>query len=135
VHAPLFSTVTLVAELFVSAIVYYTFYRGYKDDKFPEKLAIGAIVYEALFDIGYMVHRVPAQENKLNKPLVIALGATHGILSLLMFLGLILFFVFAIKNYRKGVNYFKVHKKLTFVFLFFWTLSIISGVSLYFVAY
>ena len=44
-HAPLYSTVALLAELLVSLAVFYTFYQGYKRNKLPEKVAIGAIVY------------------------------------------------------------------------------------------
>jgi len=134
-HAPLYSTIALIAELFVSAAVFYIFYRGYKYGKFLEKLAIAAILYEIIFDISYMVHRVPAQDNKLNRPIVIAFGAFHGILSLAMFLGLIVFFALAMMRYRKGVNYFKDHQRLTFTFLFFWSLSVLSGIGLYLTAY
>jgi hypothetical protein len=53
----------------------------------------------------------------------------------LMLLSLIVFFILAIRNYRRNVNYFLVHKRATFVFLFFWSLSVVSGVVLYFVEY
>src|SRR5574338_34158 len=106
-NAPLYSTVTLIAELFVSSAIYYTFYSGYKKDKLPEKLAIGAIAYEILFNVSYMVYRVPTHHpDKPDSAGDIALAAFHGILSLIMFISLIVFFVVAIKKYRQGINYF-----------------------------
>jgi hypothetical protein len=134
-HAPLYSTVALLAELLVSLAVFYTFYQGYKRNKLPEKVAIGAIVYEILFDISYMLYRSPTRESGANKTLLTGFGIFHGSLSLLMFVSLIVFFILAIKNYRRDINYFLIHKRSTFAFLVFWSLSVISGVILYFVEY
>jgi uncharacterized membrane protein YozB (DUF420 family) len=134
-HAPLYSTIALLAELIVSSAIFYTIYQGYKRNKLPEKVAIGALVYEILFDISYMIFRLPARENGANKSLLTGLGIFHGTLSLIMFASLIAFFVLAIKNYRRNVNYFRVHKRLTFAFLFLWSISVLSGVALYFVEY
>lgn len=133
----LYSTITLIAELLVSTIIYYTLYQGYKNDKFPTKLAFGALLYEAIFNISYMVSRVPAHAKaaKLENPFVVGLAIVHGTLSLLMFIALIVFFLFAWTQYRKEINYFKNHKILTFTFLFFWTFSIVSGVLFYFIVY
>lgn len=133
--APIYSTVTLVAEIFVSSAIFYSFYQGYKNNKFPEKLAIGALTYEILFNISYMAVRLPEHESGISDKFRKIFGAIHGSLSLLMFISLIIFFTLAIKNYRKDVNYFKKHKYLTFIFLFFWSVSIITGISFYFIEY
>src|ERR1035437_4411588 len=132
-HAPLYSTIALLAELLVSLAIFYTFFQGYRRNKLPEKVAIGALVYEILFDISYMIYRLPVRESGTNKSLLTGLGIFHGTLSVLMLLSLIVFFILAIRNYRRNVNYFLVHKRATFVFLFFWSLSVVSGVVLYFV--
>ncbi len=135
-HAPLYSTIALLAELLVSLAIFYTIYQGYKRNKLPEKVAIGALFYEILFDISYMVYRLsPTRDSGANKSLLTGLGIFHGTLSLLMFVSLIVFFVLAIKNYRRNINYFLIHKRATFVFLVFWSLSVISGIVLYFVEY
>lgn len=136
-HAPISSTITLLAELVISTIVYFTLYSGYKRNKFPTLLAGFALLYEAIFNITYMVSRVPSQTHAahVESPFIIALAIVHGILSLLMFIALIVFFIFAWTRYRKGVNYFQDHKILTWVFLFFWTFSIVSGVFFYLVEY
>ena len=84
-----------------------------------------------------MALQVPkhAKVAKVESPFIIGLAIVHGILSLLMFIALIVFFVFAWRKYRKNENYFKNHKYLTYTFLFFWTFSIVSGVLFYFVEY
>jgi uncharacterized membrane protein YozB (DUF420 family) len=136
-HAPLYSTITLLAELGISAIIYYTLYQGYKHNKFPSILAGGALLYEAIFNISYMVSRVSTHVKALplDSKFEVALAIVHGILSLIMFIALIVFFIFAWTRYRKGMNYFQNHKALTALFLVFWTFSIVSGVLFYFLEY
>lgn len=136
-HAPLYSTITLIAEIFVSASIYYTLYQGYRHNKFPAKLAGFALLYEILFNISYMALQAPhhVKAARVEAPFVVILAIVHGVLSLLMFLALILFFVFAWTRYKKEINYFQSHKMLTSTFIFFWTFSIVSGILFYFVEY
>lgn len=134
-HAPAYSTFALVTELLVSTAVFYTFYQGYKHNKFPKKIALGALAYEVLFNISYMAYKLPEHESHFSETGRKILGAVHGSLSLLMFLSLIAFFILATINYAKDTNYFKKHKVLTFVFLTFWSISIITGIIFYFVEY
>ena len=132
---PIFSTITLIAEIFISCIIFFTFYRSYRYNHFPTLLVAFALLYEITFNISYMATRVKANTEKIEIPWHIVLAAFHGILSLLMFVALIIFMFYAWRNYRKGVNYFKLHKNLTTIFLAFWSISIISGIILYFVEY
>lgn len=136
-HAPLYSTITLIAELIISTVIYYTLYQGYKYNKFPTKLAAFALLYEIIFNISYMASRVPSQQHaaKVASPFLIGLAIIHGILSLVMFIALVIFFIFAWRAYRKGNNFFASHKILTWLFLIFWTFSIVSGVLFYIVEY
>ena len=136
-HAPIYSTVTLFAELFVSAVIYYSLYQGYKNKRFPSTLVGVALLYEVIFNISYMAMQVPgyAKAANVESSFVVGLAIVHGFLSLIMFLTLVLFFILAFKNYRKGVNFFKKHKNFTFIFLFFWTFSVISGGIFYLVEY
>src|SRR6185436_7876907 len=96
-HAPLYSSITLLAELGISAIIYYTLYKGYTHNKFPTFLAGFALLYETIFNISYMVSRVPAHAKALHVdyPIIIALAIVHGVLSLIMFIALIIFFIIA----------------------------------------
>ncbi len=135
-QAPIYSTLTLFAEIIISTIIYFVIYKGYKDNKFLTKLAAFTLSYEILFNISYMVLRtITHTDTKPHPPLHIALAATHGILSLIMFLSLIVFFIFAWKNYKQGINFFKKHKYFTLSFLVLWTLSVVSGILVYLFEY
>ncbi|HVZ12275.1 MAG TPA: hypothetical protein VG965_04560 [Patescibacteria group bacterium] len=136
-HAPLYSSITLFAELIISAVIYFTLYSGYKNNKFPTIPAAAALIYELIFNITYMAGRVPSHVKvaKIEKPSIVILAIVHGVLSLIMFIALIVFFIVAWKNYKKGVNYFREHKTQTMIFIFFWTFSIVTGVLFYLVEY
>lgn len=134
-HPPLYSTITLVAEFVISGVIFYTFYKGYKEGKFQTALAGVALAYEILFNISYMARRVPNPSSKVLPTPYIALAAFHGILSLVMFLTLIVYLFLAWKNYKKEINYFKKHKTFTVIFLFFWTISVVTGLMFYLVEY
>ena len=136
--APLYSTFALVAEPFVTTAVFYTFYQGYRHNRFPEKVAFGAILYETLFNISYMFYKAPAHFVSIDGKYAwyAALGAVHGILSLLMFAGLIVFLTLAYKNYKRGSNYFKspqVHFHR--ISSSFWLVALFTGFALYFTTY
>lgn len=132
---PLYSTITLFAEIIISAAIFYTFYRSYKYNKFPVKLAAVTLAYEIIFNISYMFSRVRNHIEKLEIPWHVALAIFHGTLSLLMFISLIIFFLLAWRKYRKGENYFKAHRNITIIFLLFWSISVLSGILFYFVEY
>lgn len=136
-HAPLFSTITLFTELLISGAVYYTLYSGFRHAKFPTLLATIALLYETIFNITYMARRVPGHVKvaRIEAPWLVGLAIVHGVLSLIMFIALVVFFIIAWKNYRKEINYFKDHPVLTSTFIFFWTFSIVSGVLFYLVEY
>ena len=135
-NPPLLSTITLAAELFIFSAILYVFYKGYEGRVFPFGLAYFAIAYEMVFNIGYMIYRSVGLKgaSTLSENLK-KLGMIHGILSLLVFIALIIFLALAIKNYKKGINYFQVHSGFTLVLLAFWTISLSSGILLYFKAY
>jgi uncharacterized membrane protein YozB (DUF420 family) len=135
-QAPLYSTVSLIAELFVTAAVVTVIMTAYRKNLFRRRLAALALSYEILFNISYMVYRVLTHdEAKPESPFDIGLAIFHGTLSLAMFIALIVFMAVAWKRYAKGENYFRVHRTLTISFLVLWTISVVSGVLFYFVEY
>lgn len=136
-HAPIYSTVTLFAEILISAAIYYTLYAGYKKNIFSTKLAGVALLYEIVFNITYMVSQAPkhAKVAHLESAFLIGLAVVHGVLSLIMFVTLIIFFLLAWRAYKQGINYFLAHKVVTGLFLVFWTFSVVSGILFYLVEY
>lgn len=130
---PLFSTITLITELFVTASVLFVFYKSITTGVFPKKLAFFTLAYEIVFNISYMLYSSITRESheKTGFTWKTGLAIFHGTLSLVMFVSLIIFFVLAYRGYKKNSNYFKVHKMASIFFLFFWFTSIISGIVLY----
>jgi hypothetical protein len=135
-HIPILSAVTLIAELFVTASVYFIIWKAYRAGVFLRWFAFGILAYETLFNITYMFSRELKGESAgpLN-PYETILGAFHGIFSLIMFVALVIFFVMAAGGYRRGENYFLKHRSRTITFVYAWGLSIISGVALFVTLY
>ncbi len=134
-HAPLYSTITLFAELVISACVYYVIFQGYTKGVFKKWIAWGALSYEILFNMSYMAMRAGAHLNEHVDKLALGFAIVHGTLSLVMFISLVMFFILASRGYARGENYFLAHRTLTVLFTIFWTLSILSGVSFYLIEY
>ncbi len=135
---PFLSTFTLITEIFVTIAVLYIFYRSYKYGKFPTKLAFATLAYEVLFNISYMVYSSMVREtHEVTRTFTWKTGVAifHGVLSLVMFVSLVVFMILAYRAYRTNKNYFYEHKTLSLVFLFFWSVAILSGAMLYFSEY
>jgi heme A synthase len=134
---PWFSTFTLFTELFITASVLYIFYSGWKHNRLPFTLTAITLAYEIIFNISYMASRVVSGKNPshLESGKVIALAAFHGIFSLLMFIALVIFMVLAWRNYKKNINYFKIHSTFTRVFIVLWLIAVISGFLFYYATY
>jgi heme A synthase len=139
--APLFSIVSLVTELFVTAGVFYIIYYAYYEGHFMRPLAYGVLAYEMLVNISYMSARLfghvlsgeHAEEH--HEPYEVAVAIFHGVFSLTMFIALIVFFIFALRAYGRGENFFKKYTKLTITFVAAWVVSVFSGVFLFFLLY
>lgn len=136
---PLFSTFTLFTEIIITIIIFFIFYKGYTENRFFKRLTIITLSYEILFKISYMTYRAVWHETKIaahaHTPFHIAVAAFHGIFSITMFIALVVFLVLAMKNYSKGINYFKEHSVITGIFLVLWSMAILSGLLFYYLAY
>ncbi len=138
---PIFSIFSLVTELLVTASVFYIIYHAYYEGVFARALAYGVLAYEMLFNISYMTARLfghvlsgeHAREH--HEPYEVAVAIFHGTFSLIMFISLMVFFIFALRAYGRGENFFRVHEKLTTAFVAAWTVSVFSGVLLFFLLY
>lgn len=135
---PLLSTVTLITELAITAGVLALFYRGFKYGVFSRILALAVLSYEIIFNISYMVTRAlthDAAETVKHSPLHIGIAIFHGTFSLIMFVTLIVFLIFAWRGYARGENFFSNHKTLSIWFLVLWMIAVISGALFYYIAY
>lgn len=133
---PLWSSITLFAELAVTAAIYVIIWHAYRIGVFWRWFAFAVLAYEALFDMSYMLSREAGEAGSVvYNPYTTALGAFHGIFSLLMFVALVAFFLRAAYRYRRGENYFRVHRRLTIAFAVAWGVSIASGIALFVMLY
>ncbi len=135
---PWFSTFTLITEAAVTASVVYILYSGFYKNKFPAKLTAATLGYELLFNISYMTYRAVTHNDGPAHPhstFHLAVAIFHGTFSLLMFLLLIVFMIFAWRGYKQGINFFQKYKKTTVVFLTAWMIAILSGFLFYYESY
>lgn len=136
--APLSSTLILLAEVVVSVFVYGLIWYGYARGIFFRWVAYGVLFYEIIFNISYMLSRLLGQVGPslgVTPPLATALAIFHGTFSIIMFLALIAFFVFASRGYARGDNFFRMHRALTITFATAWGIAVLSGILFYFVLY
>lgn len=136
-HIPWFSTFTLFTELLVTVSVLYIFYSGYKHGRLPYPLVAVTLAYEILFNISYMASRALGgkDSSKLAGKWQIGLAIFHGTFSLLMFLALLVFMGIAWIKYKKGINFFQLHKTFTKIFIVLWLMAVVSGFGFYYLAY
>jgi hypothetical protein len=128
----LFSTLSAITELVVTAAVVYFFWRALKHQNYRWPIITAALVYETQFNITYMVSRFGAHTESENAAWYTLFVIFHGTLSLIMFLGLIGFVLWARSAYKAGDPHplGRVHG-LTYTFLALWGVSIVSGEILY----
>ncbi len=138
--APAFSTFSAIAEIFVTAAVFYVVLRNYRGKGFAAKVAVGVIVFEFSVNMMYMIFRMrevsaAGSDHAAGGSPYGMFMAAHGVLSLLVF---VLFVVFAYLAYvaiRRDRHFFRDNPGVTWGFLFLWMLSVGSGEALYLLNY
>jgi cation transport ATPase len=134
---PWVSILTLLAEILITVLVYFVIWYAYRTGKFIRRLAFGILLYELIFNISYMISReVGQKDSRTYNPYETALGIFHGVFSIVMFLTLVVFFLFAAHAYQKSndtkkENFFRVHTCTTVAFVCAWAISILSGILLF----
>ncbi len=139
-NAPTFSTFSAIAEIFVTAGVFYVVLHNYAQKGFAWRLAIALIIFEFSVNMMYMIFRMrevsAGQESGSGaSPTMAAFMATHGMLSLLVFLLLVVFAYLAFVAWKRGRYFFHDHPAVTWSFLGLWMLSVVSGETLYLINY
>ena len=136
-HIPLFSTITLVTEFFVTIGVLAVIIRGYRTGIFMRALAYGVLAYETLFNITYMATRATSAPGatQVYNPYTTTLAIFHGTFSLLMFVLLVVFFMAAAQRYALGENFFRIYRRTTYAFVIAWLTSVVSGFAFFIALY
>jgi len=136
---PFWSIFTLCTELLVTASVVYVIRKAYTTGIFARTLAFGVLAYEIIFNISYMVSRELGEKAEAGEHVesgaVTLLAIFHGVFSLIMFVTLLAFFIFAARAYGRGENFFQLHKCGTITFIIAWSVSILSGIMFFTMLY
>lgn len=133
---PAFSAFTAVTELFVTAAIFYVGYRAIADDVFETNILVASLAYEVVFNISYMTSRLFTHDHTTHHPdWLVGLLAGHGILSLVMFVGLLGLSWAAWRRHREGGNLLAEKIGWTALFAVLWTVSILSGEAIFLLEY
>ena len=134
---PPFSIFSAVSELFVTAGVFFIIRRNWTRRTFPLGVFLAVALFEALVNVMYMANRASqaASGAHLIAPGLRLFYALHGMLSLIAYLVFVILGVFAYQDQREGRFWFRDRPVLTWTFLVVWTVSIVSGETIFAVRY
>lgn len=131
---PLYSTFSAITELIITAAVVWFFWSAIKHGKYRWGIIAGALFYETMFNITYMTARFFGDHGPSADYAAwySAFLAFHGILSLLMFIALVTFVIWAFDQTGKDrANPIGERPKLAIMFLALWGISILTGEIIY----
>lgn len=134
---PFFSWFSAISEIFVTIAVLYAVIRNLQGHRLNWKLLGLVLIFELCVNIVYMAGRASAADTSEHfSPAMKAFLAGHGILSLLMFLGLAIVFLLSVLDISSGRDtWFVRHRRLAWTFVFFWMVSVISGHTIFVIRY
>lgn len=136
-NIPPFSIFSAISEVFVTIGVLFAIFSTLRGKPFPKVLLGVVIAFEFCVNVVYMAMRA-AQADKSSE---LSTGmklffAGHGTLSLLMFLTLAVLYLISLMNEAKGQeNWFRRHRLGSYVLVFFWMVSVISGEAIFYLRY
>ena len=130
---PAFSIFSATSEIFVTIAVLYAVISNLRGRALPYKLLGAVLVFELVVNIMYMTGRAAEADKstELSTSMKI-MFAGHGMLSLLMFIGLAILYMLAVKDIKEGqAAWFSRHPTGSWIFVFFWMVSVISGEAIF----
>lgn len=130
---PAFSIFSALSEIVVTVIVLYAIIANIHGALLRWRLLGGCLAFELCVNVVYMVNRAAEADGaaSMERGLRI-LFAVHGILSLLMFVGLVLLYLVAVFDQKAGhPTWFQRHKAASWLFLALWMISVGSGEAIF----
>src|SRR5947207_44090 len=137
-HIPPFSIFSAVSELFVTAGVLYIIRRNWTRRTFALSVFLSVALFEALVNVLYMANRAAEASSGAHASVAPGLRiffAAHGLLSLLAYLVFVILGVFAYQDQKAGRFYFRDRPVLTWIFVAVWTVSVVSGETIFALRY
>jgi hypothetical protein len=137
VNVPAFSVFSAVSELVVTAGVLIVVRRNWTRRKFPFALFLAVALFEALVNVAYMAGRTAraASGADVVSPGLRLAFALHGMISLLAYLWFVVLGVMASVQQQADRYWFREHRVHTILFLIVWTVSIVSGETMFVLRY
>jgi hypothetical protein len=134
---PPFSIFSAIAEVFVTAVVIYAVVANTFGKPLIWKPLGFVLVFEGCVNVVYMAGRASAADasNELSTGMKLFYAA-HGTLSLAMFLAIVTLYLLAVVDVKKGEEaWFRRHPTGSWITVFFWMVSFISGEVIFFMNY
>jgi hypothetical protein len=134
---PTFSIFSAVSEVFVTIGVLYAMIATLRGKKFPKAMMGLVLIFELCVNVVYMAGRAShADESTELSTAAKLFFAGHGILSLLMFLAIAVVYLLALADESNGrENWFRRNRTASYVLIFFWMVSVLSGEAIFFMQY
>ena len=126
---PAFSIFSAISELFVTALVLYVLVGNLRGRPFRWRLLGACLVFEVCVNVVYMIKRAAAADTEtVMAGSLKALFAIHGILSLIMLVGLILVYMLSTFDVKAGRRtWIQQHPGWTVGFIALWLGAVGSG--------
>jgi hypothetical protein len=134
---PAFSVFSAASELVVTAGVAVVVGRNWNRKPFPLALFLAVALFEALVNVAYMANRTAraaSGADPVSSTMRLAF-ALHGMISLLAYLWFVVLGVIASVQQAAGRFWFRDHRVHTIAFLIVWTISIVSGETMFVARY
>lgn len=134
---PVFSIFSAASEVVVTIAVLYSVIKAISGGRFHRGLLGFTLLFELSVNVVYMAGRASHADSSASLSEAMKLFyAGHGILSLLMFIGLAVIYLLALVDESKGRDtWFRRHPRLSWIFLFFWMVSVVSGETIFCLTY
>ncbi|MBI2378254.1 MAG: hypothetical protein HYV07_29910 [Deltaproteobacteria bacterium] len=130
---PLFSIFSAISEIFVTVGVLYSLLSNLRGKELPWKVLGSVLAFEFFINVTYMTMRASeADKSGALSTTMKIFYATHGILSLVMFLLLAATFLISMVDLSANRSpWFARHRGLTFLLIFFWMISVGTGEAIF----
>lgn len=134
---PAFSIFSAISEVFVTIAVLYAVISNMNGKRLNWQLLGAVLAFELCVNVVYMAGRAAKADSDSTLSTGMKLFfAGHGILSLAMFLGIVVLFIFAVMDHKSGrPTWFQRHRAGTWVFVFFWMVSVLTGEAIFFMRF
>ncbi len=134
---PNFSIFSAISEVFVTIGVLYGIIATLRGKRLPKAMLGVVLIFELCINVVYMATRASHADKSAELSAAMkAFFAGHGVLSLLMFLVIAVVFLLALADESNGrENWFRRHRSASYVLIFFWMVSVLSGEAIFLLRY